>query len=163
MTITLRDVTPEDYGFLRQVYASTREQELAVVPWDNNQREAFLKFQFDAQDSYYRSKFPNASYQFILNDGERVGRLYIDRDNNEIRILDIAVLPQFRSAGIGSYLIRQIIDEAVRTGQQATIWIEHFNPSQKLFRQFGFVMIQEDGYNQLLEFRPSVKDQAIIS
>jgi GNAT superfamily N-acetyltransferase len=163
MLITVRDVTPADYGFLREVYASTREEELALVPWDNDQREAFLKFQFDAQDSYYRSKFCGAAYQIILNDGERVGRLYVDRDNDGIRILDVTVLPQFRSVGIGSYLVKQIVDEAMSTGQPVTIWIEHFNPSQKLFRRFGFAMIQEDGYNQLLEFRPSVKDQAMIS
>ena len=154
MTITLRDVTAEDEALLREIYACTRAHELAIVPWSNEQREAFLRFQFDAQDSYYRAQFPDASYQLIFNDADAVGRLYVFRDASEIRILDITVLPQYRNAGIGTSLIRDLIAEADRSGKASTIWVEQFNPSQALFRRLGFAMIQDDGYNHLLEYAP---------
>src|SRR5438552_18566807 len=117
MSITLREVTAEDEAFLLEVYASTRALELSLVPWSDEQREAFLKFQFDAQHSHYRTQFPEASYQIILNDIERVGRLYVLRDTAETSILDIAVLPQHRSAGIGTLLIRDLLTEAEQSGK----------------------------------------------
>jgi len=154
MTIALRDVAPEDEALLREIYACARARELAMVSWSNEQREAFLRFQFDAQDSYYRSQYPEASYRLILDDGEAVGRLYVFKDAAEIRILDITVLPQYRNTGIGSSLIRELLADADRSGKPVTIWVEQFNPSQTLFQRLGFAKIQDDGYSDLLEYRP---------
>jgi len=154
MTITLREVMPEDEALLREIYACTRAAELAMVPWSDEQREAFLRFQFDAQDSHYRSQFPEASYQLILKNTEPVGRLYVLRDATEIRILDITVLPQYRNAGIGTSLIRDVLAEADHSGQTVTIWVEQFNPSQALFQRLGFVKIQDDGYSDLFQSVP---------
>ena len=154
MTITLREVMAEDEALLREIYACTRAAELAMVPWSDEQREAFLRFQFDAHDSHYRSQFPKASYQLILKNTEPVGRLYVLRDDTEIRILDITVLPQYRNAGIGTSLIRDVLAEADHSGQTVTIWVEQFNPSQALFQRLGFVKIQDDGYSDLFQSVP---------
>jgi ribosomal protein S18 acetylase RimI-like enzyme len=155
MSITLREVTAEDEAFLLEVYASTRALELSLVPWSQEQREAFLRFQFDAQHSHYRTQYPEASYQIISNNAERVGRLYVLRDTAEIRILDLTVLPQHRNAGIGTLLMRDLLTEAEQTGKPVSIWVEQFNPSQTLFRRLGFSKIQEDGYNYLMQWRPN--------
>jgi GNAT superfamily N-acetyltransferase len=155
MSITLREVTAEDEAFLLKVYASTRALELSLVPWSDEQREAFLRFQFDAQHSHYRTQYPEASYQIIFNNTERVGRLYVLRDTAEIRILDITILPQRRNAGIGTLLIRDLLTEAEQTGKPVSIWVEQFNPSQTLFQRLGFSAIQEDGYNYLMQWRPN--------
>ena len=158
MSISLRDATPEDGPFLRDVYASTRAAEMEMVPWSEEQKGAFLKFQFEAQDLHYRSQ-SGADFQIILNAGAPVGRLYLLRKADEIRILDITILPEWRSQGIGSSLIGQLLDEA---GERAvTIWVENFNPSQSLFRRLGFAMVQEEGFNQLLEFRALAEDCAV--
>src|SRR5688572_13649856 len=153
MSILLRDVTAEDESFLREVYACTRAFELSLVPWSDEQREAFLKFQFDAQDSHYRTQYPEASFQVILKDAEPVGRLYLVRGSAEIKILDITVLPQYRNAGIGTMLLRELLAEAEQTARTVVIWVEHFNPSQNLFKRLNFAKIDEDGYNHLLEWR----------
>lgn len=154
MTITLRDVLEEDKPFLREVYACTRAQELALVPWNDEQREAFLRLQFDAQHSYYHAQFPEANYQIILQESEPIGRLYVHRTEADIRVLDITLLPAYRSASIGTSLIQELLDEGARTGLAVSIWVEHFNPSRTLFERLGFSKIQEDGYNLLLEWRP---------
>src|SRR5437773_3010769 len=151
MSITLRDVTPEDDAFLREVYASTRAAEVEMVPWSEEQKAAFLKFQFEAQDSHYRTQFATADFQIIMNAGAPVGRFYVLRKTDEIRILDITILPESRSQGIGTSLIGQLLDEAAE--RAVTIWVENFNPSQSLFRRLGFSVVQEDGFNQLLELR----------
>jgi N-acetylglutamate synthase-like GNAT family acetyltransferase len=154
MSITLRDVTPEDGAFLRGVYACARAHEMAMVPWSEEQKTAFLQFQFDAQDSYYRAQFPAAEFQIVMNDDEPVGRLYVLRAEDAIRILDITILPESRSQGIGTSLIKPLLEEATATKKPLHIWVESFNPSQTLFLRFGFTLAQEDGLNQLLEFRP---------
>ena len=151
MAITLRDASDEDAAFLLEVYATTRANELALVPWDSDQKEAFLKFQFDAQHASYHERFPEASYNIILQDDEPIGRLYVLREDEAIRILDITVLPRYRNAGIGASLIRELLTEGGQTGKPVSIWVEYFNPSIHLFERLGFSRVQEDGFNCLME------------
>lgn len=153
MSITLRAASDEDEAFLREVYASSRAQELAMVPWNDEQREAFLRMQFDAQHSYYHAQFPEASYQIILQDTEPIGRIYILRQEEEIRVLDVTLLAQQRGAGIGTALMRELIDEADRTGKAVNIWVEEYNPSRSLFARLEFLKVREEGINYLLEYR----------
>jgi hypothetical protein len=56
--ITFRPITENDMDFLYRVYASTREDELAVTDWDDAQKEEFLKMQFNAQHVYYQEHYP---------------------------------------------------------------------------------------------------------
>jgi GNAT superfamily N-acetyltransferase len=129
---------------------------MALVPWSDEQREAFVRSQFDAQHSYYQAQFPDASYQVIMVDGQRAGRVYLLRESEAIRILDLTLLPQHRNSGVGTSLIREILAEADQAGRPVNIWVENFNPSLKLFERLGFVRVQEDGFNCLMEYRPPV-------
>jgi ribosomal protein S18 acetylase RimI-like enzyme len=153
--ITLRDIEPQDEQFLLDVYASTRQEELARVPWSESQRDSFLRMQFLAQQSYYRERFPNADYKKILLNGMAAGRLYVLRDQNAINILDITVIPHQRNKGIGTTLIRELLNEATESGRRIQIYVETFNPSLKFFEQLGFCRIAEEGINYLLEWRPA--------
>lgn len=157
MTIELRDVTPDDETFLREVYACTREAELAITPWNLEQREAFLRFQFDAQHAHYHEQYPEARYQIILKHGEPVGRLYVLRDPDQIKILDITVLPRYRNAGVASSLLRDLVAEADAAGKPLMVWIEQTNPSQSLFKDLGFAKIEDDGYQDLMRRPPMAK------
>jgi ribosomal protein S18 acetylase RimI-like enzyme len=154
MPIILRDTLPEDELFLFEVYASTRAQEMALVSWDDEQRKAFLKMQFDAQHSHYRERFPEASYSLILRDDLRLGRLYVLREKCEIRILDITLLPQYRTCGIGTSLLRKLLVEAAQFEKRVLIYVETFSPSLNLFERLGFKSITEEGFNLLMEWRP---------
>jgi ribosomal protein S18 acetylase RimI-like enzyme len=156
MTITLRDSTIEDEAFLREVYASTREQELAMTQWNDEQRAMFLRFQFDAQHAHYHQQYPDASYEVILSDGHPVGRLYVARTPDEIKVLDLTVLPQHRSKGIGSELMNEILSEANNDRKAVLIWVEQTSPAQELFKRLGFSKKEDDGYQDLLEWRPKV-------
>jgi|SRR5947209_15813143 len=153
MSVTLRPVILEDEAFLLEVYASTRAEELSRVPWDEAQREAFLKMQFAAQQLHYRTHNPNATHDLILLDGHAVGRLYVSRREREIRILDITLLPEHRNKGIGTPLIEELMREAAQAGKPLTIYVESFNPSLRLFERLGFSKIEDDGINYLMEWR----------
>jgi ribosomal protein S18 acetylase RimI-like enzyme len=153
---TLRPITPEDEGLLYRVYASTRQDELAVADWDDGQKEAFLEMQFAAQHAFYMGQFPQAAFQIILLDGEPIGRLYVDRREDEIRIIDIALLAEHRNRGIGSTFLKDILAEGRQEGLPVRIHVEQYNPALRLYARLGFQKVAEHGIYTLLEWSPEV-------
>lgn len=152
--ITLRPVGPEDAAFLLEVYASTRADEMALVPWNDEQQHAFVSAQFAAQQEHYAKKYPEGNHSIILANGRAVGRLYLARLEREMRIVDITVLPGERNAGFGSCLLRELLDEAGRRGKVVRIYVENFNPSLRFFERLGFSPVDEQGVHLLLEWSP---------
>lgn len=154
--VALRPVTVADEPLLRRVYASTRDEELALLPWDDAQKETFLRFQFDAQSADYAAKYPDASREVVLVDGAPAGRLYVDRRRGEIRVLDIALLPDVRGRGVGTGLLRRLIDDGAAGGAIVSIHVERNNPALRLYHRLGFRVAGDDGGVYLLmEWRPS--------
>jgi ribosomal protein S18 acetylase RimI-like enzyme len=151
--IALRGITPEDDSFLARVYASSRAEELAVTGWPDELKSDFCRRQFDAQSAYYASNYPGASFQIIERDGWPVGRLYVDRWEKEIRIVDITLLPEFRGSGIGTKLLRELQNEARRAGKSLTIHVERFNRALTLYQRLGFQQIQDKGVYLLMEWK----------
>jgi ribosomal protein S18 acetylase RimI-like enzyme len=160
MSVTLRPVTTEDEPFLMRVYGSTRLDELALTGWDESQRDAFVNAQFSAQLRHYRGTFPEAEHHVIVADDRPVGRLYIGRLDGEIRILDITVLPEHRNAGIGTAILREIVNESENTGIPIHIYVESFNPSLRLFERLGFRRADISGIHFLLEWSADYADSA---
>ena len=150
--ISLRAVTEADDNFILSVYAATRMQELAQVPWGPEQKEAFVRMQYVAQKQHYAAEFPSASHDVIYVDQTPVGRIYMDRSADALHILDITVLPQHRSRGTGSLLLRRLLREAGEIGKPVTIYVENFNPSLRLFERLGFQKDQEKGYHLLMKW-----------
>jgi len=154
--LTLRPALAADRELLLRVYASTRAEELAVVPWSDAQRDAFLRQQFDAQDRYWRAQRPHATFDVIELDGRPAGRLYVDRSGDEeIRIVDIALLPEFRGCGAGSTLLAGLLREGDARGVPVTIHVERGNRARTLYERLGFRQITggNDVY-ALMERRP---------
>jgi ribosomal protein S18 acetylase RimI-like enzyme len=154
MDLSLRQVSHGDEEFLFQVYASTRAEEMALVPWNNEQKHAFLEMQFNAQTASYQQQFPRAKYDVILHDGVLAGRLIVDRGEERILLIDIAVLPAHRNKGIGSALISDLKTEAQETGRPLHLTVENFNPAFQLYERLGFRKIGEEGFYWLLEWEP---------
>ena len=152
-SVTLRPVRPEDADFLLEVYASTRSAEMALVPWDAAQKEAFVRMQCTAQQQHYASRYPQANHDIILVDGRPVGRLYVARNEDKVHILDITILPQYRNAGIGTSILRSLMDEAAQAGKPLSIYVETFNPSLRLFERLGFTRIEQTDFNFLLQWQ----------
>jgi ribosomal protein S18 acetylase RimI-like enzyme len=153
-SITLRPVRGTDHDLLRRVYASMRAEELALVAWTDAEKDAFLRHQFDAQDSYYREHYDGATFDVIEVDGEPVGRLYVARWAEEIRIMDIALLPEHRGAGVGTQLLRALLEEGRAAGKRVSIHVEHENPARQLYERLGFVQTAESGVSVRLDAAP---------
>jgi ribosomal protein S18 acetylase RimI-like enzyme len=149
--ITLRPVQESDDEFLLKVYGSTREQELAQVPWTAEQKQQFVRMQWEAQRNHYAAQHPHASHEIIYIEGIAAGRLYLDRSGEKFHILDITILPEHRNRGAGSFLLNQIMAEAKEAGKPVSIYVETFNPSLRLFQRLGFTPIQQEGFHLLLQ------------
>ena len=156
--MTLREAQASDRALLYAVYASTRTEELAVVPWNDAQKAAFLRMQFDAQDRHYREHYPAAAYLVIEDGGQPAGRLYVARSANEIRILDIALLPEYRSRGIGGGLLRELLAEGDRDGKVIVLHVEQENRAQQLYERLGFRRVEDVGVYYRMERPPASGD-----
>jgi len=149
--VSLRTAGESDDAFLRSLYASLREDELRLVAWDDAQDEAFLRQQFDAQDAHYREHYDGATFDVIELDGEPVGRLYVARWDDEIRIMDIALVPEHRGAGIGTRLLRELLAEGARERKRVSIHVEKHNRALGLYARLGFRPVADRGVYLLLE------------
>lgn len=152
--VSLRPIRDDDLDFLCRVYASTRMEELAPVPWTPEQKEAFLRFQFDAQHRYYQTHYAGSSFDVVLVDGEPAGRLYVARWEKEIRIVDIAILPEHRGSGIGTHLLEAVLAEGDEAGKAVSIHVEATNPARRLYERLGFSPVEDRGVYVLMR-RPA--------
>ena len=140
---------------MEAVYASTREAELAMAPWTAEQKAAFCRQQFDAQRTHYDTHYPAppASHDIIECDGVPAGRLYVDRASPKILVVDIALLPAHRGAGIGTRLLQKLQEEARAADRALSIHVEKFNPAMRLYERLGFRPIEDKGVYLLMEWR----------
>ena len=122
------------------------------MPWDDEVKRAFVEHQFAAQDAHYRANYPGATFDVIEVDGERAGRLYVFRGAEEIRIVDIALAPKFRGRGIGTGLLRALMDEAGASGRSLSIHVEMNNPARRLYERLGFEPAGEHGVYVLMRW-----------
>lgn len=156
--IGLRPIRDEDHDFLYRLYASTRAEELAAVDWSEEETERFLRFQFDAQHTYYQEQFPEARFDLVLVDGAAAGRLYADSREDEIRLIDIALLPDFRRRGIGGRLMARVLDEARDAGLPVQIHVEQNNPAMRLYDRLGFQQVEDQGVYYLMRWQPEAAE-----
>jgi ribosomal protein S18 acetylase RimI-like enzyme len=143
--LTFRPIAESDLPFLAQLYASTRTEELAILPWTEEKKAAFLKQQFEAQHKHYQEYYPDADWLVTMRAGEDIGRLYIERWPSQHCIIDIAFLPAHRGKGLGEALLRDLMDEAAACGKAVSIYVEKYNPAMRLYRRLGFTTEEDAG------------------
>lgn len=148
--VTLRPRRAGDEALLRAVYASTREEELAGTGWDEAQREAFLRFQFQAQDDHYTKHYTTCAFYVVEDREAAIGRLYVDAWPDEVRIVEITLLPRARGRGIGRGLLEAVIAAADVRGLPVTIHVERENPALRLYERLGFERVEERGVHFLM-------------
>lgn len=153
-TTRLRLETEADVEFLAALYASTREDEMKLVDWSDEVKKAFLRSQFDAQTDHYKKHYTGTEYWIIERDGVPAGRLYLHYQPKDLRIVDIALLPQYRRHGIGRAILTRLLAEEQLTGRNVSLHVEKNNPALRLYYDLGFKEIGEYGYYFLLEWKP---------
>jgi len=153
-SLRLRPVRGDDQEFLLSVYESTRSEELGQVDWPAGQKDAFLRWQFDLQRREYDARFPDADYLIILIDEKAGGRIWIGTDEKQIRLLDIALLPEFQNRGAGTRLLQLLIEEAKRTNKPLRHMVLVLNNNaHRFYERLGFVVIEDLGAYKHMEWK----------
>ena len=152
--ITFRSVTPEDEEFLLGLYKSSRGDDLRGLGWSEDQISEFLEMQYEAQQRFHEHDYHNATDEIVLLAGEPAGHLSIERREEEIRCLDIALAPENRHAGIGTLLIRKLQDEARGANKPLRLQLIRFNRAVTLLERLGFVRTSETGTHFQMEWVP---------
>ena len=154
VTVSLQPVTAAAEPFLLQVYASSRADEMALVPWSEEQKQAFLTAQFNAQQQHYEKTYPDARHDIVMVEGDPAGRMFVARLATEIRIVDVVLLPNYRNRRIGSRLLNDLKHEADKLGIPLRVYVEHFNPSFPIFVHHDFIAGKQEGFHILMEWVP---------
>lgn len=157
VAVALRPMAASDLPFLLRVYASTRVEELAGVPWTAEQKAAFITQQFEAQHAHYQQHYARGSFNVVLLAGEPVGRLYLCAFGDEIRIVDIALLPEFRHVGVGSVLLHRVLADATEKGLAVRIHVERNNPALAWYEANGFRLVEDRGVYLFMEHPAPVR------
>jgi ribosomal protein S18 acetylase RimI-like enzyme len=156
MPITLRPATAEDENFLFDLYCAVRGAEFALLPLPSEQKQQLIRMQYQAQQSAYQTQFPQSGYEVVMRGEQPVGRVWIARLQNELHLVDIAVMPDAGNTGIGTFLVRQLQEEARGAGKPIRSTVFRFNPGSLRFHQrLGFVVISEDEMQFQMEWQPS--------
>ncbi|MFN3943834.1 MAG: GNAT family N-acetyltransferase [Allosphingosinicella sp.] len=146
--------TPDDVPFLYAVYASTRAEEVAAAGWPEEAQRAFLAQQADAQHRHYVHHYPDAEWLVIQRGGQPVGRLYLEEWKDQIRIIDIALLPEARGSGIGGAILTDMCGLARSRNKRLSIHVEKNNPAMRLYCRLGFARVEDKGVYDLMEWDP---------
>lgn len=141
-SIELRSEKMSDAAFLRSLYATTRI-DVMVSPLPEEQKQQFIDMQFNAQTQHFRTNYANTEFLIIEKNRRPIGRLYVDRGPEEIRVMDITIMPKFRKHGIGSQLLRDIQSEARTSRVAVTLHAEKLGNMAEFYRRLGFEIVEE--------------------
>lgn len=142
LKIVIRKAQNEDMPFFEKLYFETRKDEFALLGWAAVTLENLLKMQFNVQNQGYRMQFPDARFFLIEVNNAAVGRLIT---TDEIRLVDIALLPDSRNLGIGSFVLDGLLKQAEEKKKSVFLQVLKTNVSAfRLYKRFGFKVIGED-------------------
>jgi len=153
--VTLRNATAGDIKFLARLYFDTRRQEVATWGWSPQQQEMFLRMQFDALSKSYRSAFPNAVDHIVCLESSAVGRVLVEQEPAGMCLIDIALLEEHRNRGIGTGLLRQLLQECESQGCTLQLQVLQGNQAIRLYQRMGFVQSGADPMYVQMEWTSS--------
>lgn len=148
-----RETLPDDEAFLFEVYQSSRGDDLTALGWDAERVRNFLETQYAAQQRFLQAGYPQGEDRIIMLDTQPIGRILVERNEQEIRVVDVALLPQYRNSGIGTYLVRELLAEAARLGKPFRAQVIRSSAAVGLFERLGIVKIGETGSHYQMEWR----------
>ncbi len=154
MNVSLRNATPEDEPFLFKLYVSMRAEEFSAVPWSEEQLEAFLRTQFTMQQRTYDAKYPQAKHKIILCDGVDAGTVRFNSTPEEIHLVDLILLPEYRNQGVGSTFLKQLQMEAEVAGRTISLQVVNTNPAIRLYKRVGFSVLYEEAAYLFMKWSP---------
>ena len=143
-TLHIRDANAADETFFASLYRSTRD-DLLALPADPSVIDGLIAMQHRLQLAGYRNSYPEAMYQVLERDGVAVGRLVTATVEGAVRVVDIAVLPSARRAGVAADVVRRLQAQAAEAGHAVALSVRQDNvAARRLYEALGFAVDSED-------------------
>jgi len=137
-----------------ELYQSSRGDDLRELGWEESRISEFLSFQHEAQKKFYQTDYQDVVDEIVMLEGQPAGRLIVDRREQEIRCVDLAISAEHRDAGLGTFLIRKLQNEARQLKRPLRLQVIRFSRAVNLFERLGFVRTSETGTHFQMEWRP---------
>lgn len=154
--LTWRPGSAEDTPLLLALFRSTKGAELAPLGFTAEQLEPLLQMQFHARQTSYGATYPRALDMILcLEDGTAVGRHLVDRQPDCYRSVDLAVLPEHRNRGIGTWALRQVQQLAQVECVPLRLRVIEADRAVHLYERLGFEKIASDEISYEMEWRPA--------
>ncbi|WP_426454786.1 GNAT family N-acetyltransferase [Paenibacillus sp. S-38] len=147
-------VCPEDEALLYSLYGASRQEELDAWGWRPQEREAFLGMQYRLQQQSYRSQYPESDHWIIVHEEQRVGQVRIDRSGDDLRLVDLSLLPAWRGRGIGTQLLRELQMEAGAAGRSILLSVVEGSPAGRLYERLGFETVGQPSVYRQMRWKP---------
>ena len=160
--ISLRPISDEDIGLLYKIYRSTRVDEIGIATWEYSDREEFLKSQFNMQHTQYIANYRDAEFDIIMYDNVPIGRLYVDRRKDDIRIIDIPLFKEYRNKGIGTEILNDLIAESEQKKVPLSLHVEYYNFARSWYERSGFKQEGETGVYSFMRRIPSRRSKVYM-
>lgn len=134
MSIDLRGAWPDEYRFAFQLYATTIETYASAgATWDDEDQEAHFGMLWRPDDT-----------RVIVLDGRKdVGWLEARRTGSEVFLKQLYVAPTHQRQGIGSRIVRKLLDKWRGTATSMALFVLKNNPATDLYERLGFAVAQE--------------------
>jgi GNAT superfamily N-acetyltransferase len=153
--VCLRPAGAEDEGFLFEVFAATRAAGLRAAGLAQEALGELLALQFRGQQAQYRAAHPDAEWSLVLLDGVRVGYWCVERREEAIMLVDVALLPGHTGQGVGGRLLRGLVEEGDAAGLPVLAHVDKANPARRLYARLGFETRADDGVRLAIRRAPS--------
>ncbi len=151
----LRPARADDDPFLYDVFCTTWADEVAALPNQNLARHV-LRIQHIAQERRFDSRYPGRRRFVLWHDGERAGRCYLFGSATFLHIVDLTVMTGFRSRGIGSRLVHDLMREATADGRRISLRVARGDErSADLYASLGFDLVLADDVDTYFEWTPA--------
>ena len=151
--ITFKNIQNSDEDFIERLYRSTREKELSITNWPEDQKQRFVRMQLMAQMAEYSAKYRNGSFRIILYKKKPAGRLFLFESADENRIIDISLLPEFQGKGIAKKIMLDLVESAGKNNKKISLYVAKDNvPAKKLYEGLGFKKLSEMGMYEYMEW-----------
>lgn len=154
-SITTRMATAEDEEFLFSLFAAAKTADFAALGLDAEQLRPLLEMQYRARRFSYGKDFPAAVDMILcLEDGTAVGRHLVERQAKCYRTIDLAVLPEYRKRGVGTWALRRIHQVAALERVACRLSVLKSNPALRLYEELGYLRVSADELTYEMEWQP---------
>jgi len=155
MDIQLRRKDENDSDFLFKLFGEIKIAELNAGSWPQQMQDQLIQMQFTAFEQSVKNEYPFSEDYIILHDSERAGRLQINKEVDHIRVINISLLPAYRNKGIGSGILKKIIQEAESANKPVLLEVDKVNTAVNLYRRLRFEVYEENEIKYGMKYAPS--------